>query len=224
MDDEVDLALACSQGDAAALARFEASYLDTIPAALAHMQLSADMVDEVRQRVRHKLLVAEEGEPTKLEGYAGQGRLRGLIQIVAVRTAISMLRKTKREVGGVDLTAMPSPAGDPELRYLEKRYRGAFREAFEQAVRALTSRERNFLRLQVHAGLTVDQIGNMYGVHRATATRWLTKIRTQLLKDTRAHMGAALGASSEELDSVMNLIQSRLDVSVHRMLETVNEA
>ena len=104
---------------------------------------------------------------------------------------------------------------------MKERYRAAFRVAFEQAVRRLSSRERNILRLQLDAGLTVEQIGEVYGVHRATATRWLTKIRDQLMSDTRRELGERVGVSSSELDGVMELIQSRLDVSVRRMLETI---
>ena len=159
------LACAVAAGDDRALALFDEHYLDKLPAALAHMQLSADMLEEVGQRVRHKLIV-----DGKLDGYAGKGRLGGLVQVVAVRLAIDMLRKAKREVGADRLDDLSSPH-DPELRFLKEKYRVVFSSAFERAIADLTSRERNFLRLQVHGGLTVEQIGKMYGVHRATATR-----------------------------------------------------
>jgi RNA polymerase sigma-70 factor, ECF subfamily len=221
---ELYLACACSQGDAAALALFDARFLDVVPVALAHMHLAPDVVDEVRQRVRSKLLVAEPGERTKLDDYAGRGQLRGLIQVVAVRTAISLVREGKRHGGsGADLGDLPSPSEDPELRFLKEQYRDAFKRAFEQALGGLASRDRNFLRLHHFGGLTVEQVGGIYGVHRATATRWLSKIREQLLAATRRHLGETLAAPAAELDGIMELIQSRLDVSVQRLLDTREE-
>ena len=58
----------------------------------------------------------------------------------------------------------------------------------------------------------------MYGVHRATATRWLAQIRAQVLAETRRRLGEVLAVPARELDSVMDLVQSRLDVSLQRML------
>jgi RNA polymerase sigma-70 factor (ECF subfamily) len=168
-------------------------------------------------------LVAKAGGHPKLDQYAAGGRLRGLVQVVAVREAISLLRKHKRAPHDDDLTALASPEHDPELRYLAAQYRAAFSQAFEAAVRKLTSRERNFLRLQSQAGMNVEQIAAMYNVHRATATRWLTKIREQLLAETQRGLAAELAISTRELESVMRLIQDNLDISVQRMLQTINE-
>lgn len=219
---ELYLACACSRGDAAAMAHFDASYLTIVPQALAHMRLSADVIDEVRQQVRHKLLVALPGQLPKLCRYAGHGKLRGLLQVIAVRCALSILRKEQHFVpdGGEQLMNMPSPEHDPELAFLKRRYRAEFKTAFEEAVANLTSRDRNFLRLHLFGGLTVEQVGKVYGVHRATATRWLAKLRGQLLKDTQGVLRKRLNVNAEEFDSLMQLIQSRLDVSMQRVLQT----
>jgi len=218
---ELYLACACSAGDATALALFDAHYLGAVPAALAHMRLPSATVDDVRQHVRSTLLVSEDGK-CRLDDYAGRGRLRGLVQVVAVRHAISLLRKTKREVPGDALTELASPEHSPELHYMKESYRREFKRAFERAVRQLSSRDRNFLRLHLFGGLTVEQCGDIYGVHRATATRWLAKLRSGLLKETRRELGVQLEVSSEELDSLMELIQSRFEVSMERILQTID--
>ncbi len=221
---ELYLACGCHNRDAAAFAHFDANYLSVVPAALAHMRLPADTVDEVRQQVRHKLLLAEADELPKLARYAGQGKLRGLVQVIAVRCALSMLRKDQRIAPGGDdqLLAMPSPENDPELSFLKRRYRAEFKTSFQAAVQDLSSRDRNFLRLHLFGGMTVEQVGKVYGVHRATATRWLAKLRAQLLKDTQASLRKRLQVSQDEFDGLMELIQSRLDVSMQRVLETMD--
>jgi RNA polymerase sigma-70 factor (ECF subfamily) len=222
---EMYLACGCSRGDATALAKFEAHYLSAVTGAVAHMKLSAALVDDVRQQVREKLLVSKDGARPKIDDYAAQGRLRGLVCVVAVRTAISALRKTKREVhlGDDDLAQLPTAERDPELAYMKEMYRAEFKTAFEQAVRALESRDRNLLRMHLLSGVTLEKLADMYGVHRATVVRWLAKVRKTLFTDTRKRMRARLEVSPTELDSLMRLIESRLDVSVQRMLHTIDE-
>src|SRR5688572_25476403 len=179
---ELELAFACREGDAAALARFEARYLAQVPAALGHMKLQPALVDEVRQRVREKLLVGG-----RLAEYAGRGRLSGLVGVIAVRTAVSLLRQGKREIADTPAILDVAAAGaDPALEMLKDRYRADFQAAFEEAVRGLESRERNLLRLQLLGGVTLEKIGEMYGVHRATVVRWMAKIRGDLLGATKA--------------------------------------
>mgnify|MGYP001593441765 CR=1 FL=1 len=218
---ELGLVFACARRDPAALAAFDARYLRSIPGALAHMKLSASTVDEVAQLVRTKLLATTE----HLERYAGQGRLRGLIQVMAVRTAISQLRRdaAERPMPEDDLLATPGGDDDPELAYLKARYRADFRAAFADAARALSSRERNLLRLHLLDGVGLEPLAAMYRVHRATVVRWLAAARDALLAQTRKGLRARLHIDAGELDSLMGLIGSRLDASVRRLLSSVDD-
>lgn len=219
---DVYLACACGRGDPVALGYLEKHYLARIPAAVGHMRLPAATVDEVAQQVRAKLLLAEPGETPKIARYAAQGKLRGLIQLVAVRTAISFLRKHKRELPQAQeqLMALPDVADDPELGYLKARYRSEFRAAFAESVADLSARERNLLRLHLLKGVTLPALASMYSVHRATVIRWLAKARETLFAGTRRRMRKRLDVDNEEFESVMRLIHSRLDVSVQRLFAT----
>ena len=58
-----------------------------------------------------------------------------------------------------------------------------------------------------------------YGVHRATVVRWLAAAREALFAGTRARMRDRL--RDTEIDEVLDLIQSRLDVSVRRLLASM---
>jgi len=220
---EVHLALGCAAGDAAAIAWFERRYLDVVPQALAHMRLPAATVDAMRAEVRDKLLVSGGDGPPRVLAYAGLGRLRGLVQVSAVRAALDALRAEKRElpVASDDLAALPSPDVDPEMLLLKEQHRAVFRDAFAETVRDLEARDRNLLRLHFLGGVTLEQLAAMYGVHRATVVRWLADVRKRLLGGTRKRMQARLAVSGDELDSVMRLIESRLDVSVRRLLSSM---
>jgi RNA polymerase sigma-70 factor (ECF subfamily) len=214
------LARACGQGSSSAVQRFEDEYIRRIPAMLSHMKLSASMLDEVVQEVRMKLLVASKGQPPKIAGYAKRGKLDGLVQVVATRTAISMLRKNKPAAGEEELLKLPDPAYAPGLSYMKENYREAFGDCFELAVKGLSSRDRNLLRLHLLDKVTLEQLATMYSVHRATVVRWISKVREDLFARTRELLSKRLKIGSHEFESLMKLIESRLDLSVRRMLQS----
>jgi len=220
---ELYLAVCCAAGSEKALAIFAKRYLPAAKQAVDHMHLPGDLASDVVQKTSEKLLVAGDGAGAKLVQYAGRGRLRGLIKVVAVRTALSLLRKHGREVAlpeaGPDIFEGPSES-DAELAFVKERYRAEFKVAFERAVDALTERERNLLRLHLLRGVTLAALADIYGVHRATVTRWLAAARAKLLKATRARLGQQLELGRAEIDSVMNWIGSRLEASVSRVLRT----
>lgn len=215
---ELALARACALGDAAALAALEREYLAGIPAGLGHMKLPAAVVDDVVQLTRTRLLVAEAGATPRILDYAGQGKLRGLVQVVAARAALDHVRGQRRVADDDGLADLAAVADDPELQYLKAHYRDAWKAAFTAAAAELDARDRNLLRLHHLSGVTLEQLASIYGVHRATVVRWLGDVRRRLLSGTRTRLGAALAVSSEELDSILALIGSRLEASVGRLL------
>jgi RNA polymerase sigma-70 factor (ECF subfamily) len=80
---------------------------------------------------------------------------------------------------------------------------------------ALTARQRTLLRLAYVDGLTVDAIGRMYAVHRATAARWLAAAREALFEEARVRVQAAVGAG---MTSVIRLVHSQVQLSLSRLL------
>ena len=217
---ELALGLACGRGHGPAIERLEAEFFDGVRGALASMKLDDDTRDEVLQEVRRKLLV---GDPPKIVGYAGRGSLRGLLKVTATRTAISLLRRSRRESPGDEALLDQTGERDPELEFLKARYRGVFKHAFEQAVSRLEPHERNLLRLHFLRRVTLEALAKMYGVHRATIVRRLAKIRSTIERSTQDALREQLGVDGREVRSVMDLIRSRFDVSVERLLRTMDE-
>ncbi len=214
------LSLACVRGDQAALRAFDAVVREVIPGALSTMKLTPARVDEVAQRVRERLLVAREGEEPRLLRYAARGALRGLITVVATRIAIEITRDDQRDQRRqAPDQDVQDAAESPELLLVKAEYRAAFRDAFRGAVSALDAHDKNLLRLHLVGGLTLAELATMYGQHRATIVRQLARIREGLLRTTRASLVATLRIDARELESLWNLVQSRLDVSVMSLLE-----
>lgn len=217
---EVALALACARGDSAALTKLDAIYFAPARRALAAMKLDGGLEEEALQEARAKLLVAEDGPP-RIVGYAGRGSLRGLVKVTATRAALSLLRKAGREAPGDEAILDEAGPTDPELDFLKERYRAAFRAAFADAVATLEPRERNLLRLHFLRKVTLEALASMYGVHRATIVRQLAQVRAELDRRTRAALAERLGEDRRELDSIMDLVRSRFDASVERLLRTM---
>ena len=105
-----------------------------------------------------------------------------------------------------------------ELAHLKLRYRDELHAAFQVALRTLEPRERNLLRCHLSGHMTNAQIGALCGVHPGTVKRWMATIRDRLLDVTRAALGARLGLGRDELDSVLRLVQSDLDMSFDLLL------
>jgi RNA polymerase sigma-70 factor (ECF subfamily) len=220
---ELYLAIACARGDRAAIAAFDRAYLDVVPHALAGMRLAAATVDDVRSLVRDKLLIGDGDRPPRILDYAGRGRLRGLVQVTATRAAIDRLRVEQREAELPDDRQLAA-TGDLELSLIKAQYRDAFVAGFAAAVATLERRDRTLLRLHLLGGVTLEQLAQMYGVHRATVVRWLAAARGALLDATRAHVANTLGAPSDELDEMFELVRSRIELSVDRLLASVERS
>jgi RNA polymerase sigma-70 factor (ECF subfamily) len=101
---------------------------------------------------------------------------------------------------------------------MKELYRRTFRQAFAAALASLDAREKNLLRQHVVDGLTVDEIGPLYGVHRATAARWVQRAKGRLLEETRKQFMARARISARECESVLRMVRSRIDVTLGRLL------
>jgi RNA polymerase sigma-70 factor (ECF subfamily) len=216
---ELYLALACARGDAAAIAAFDREYLSIVPVAVSGMKLPAATVEDVRATVRDKLLLADGAKPARVVEYAGRGRLKGLVQVTATRAAIDRIRHEAKEAE-LPAKELASPA-NLELSLIKAQYREAFVAGFTRAVAAASRRDRNLLRLHFLGGVTLEQLAQMYGVHRATVVRWLAAARETVFGATREHVAATIGAPADELDEMFELVRSRVELSVERLLASV---
>lgn len=213
------LACACIRRDARAIAAFEARYFPGLDRVLTRMGAGPTLVDDVKGSVREKLLFPREGQRPPLAGYSGRGELGAWLRPVAAATALKAMRAARKAAPEEDAFDVAVPGHDPELAHLKTTFAAEFKAAFAEAAGALSVRERNLLRQHVIDGLTVDQLGAFYRVHRATAARWVADGRAQLLDGVRRRLKARLRLSEAELESVMALARSQIDVSVRRLLQ-----
>jgi RNA polymerase sigma-70 factor (ECF subfamily) len=214
------LAYGCATSDSHAVAAFDRELLSQTGLLLGRMQPTPQLIDDVRQALREKLLVAAPGERPRIADYAGRGPLLAWVRVAAVRAALDLLRASGARAAGGDVEPddLARDEASPELDYLKERYRPQFKAAFQSALRGLDSEQRNVLRLHVVEGLNIDEIGALFKVHRSTVARWIAAARQQVLAGARAELRANLGLSAGEFDSLAGVVRSQLDLSVAKIL------
>jgi RNA polymerase sigma-70 factor, ECF subfamily len=215
------LACACAAHDERAVAALAGALLPDLRALLARRGLPAGLsAEDVEQLTCQKLFVGADGRPPKIGEYAGTGDLRSWARVVMARLVIDLGRGRRDEALHAALgeaADLPSTL-DPELEFLKRRYRAEFKAAFEEAAGRLPKRARALLRHRVVFDLSVDQIAAIYHVHRATAARWLADARAALAEGVREALFTRVEADAAQLDSILRLIESQLDLSLPRVL------
>ena len=139
---------------------------------------------------------------------------------MATRELVRAVQRGRRETPHDDdqLFSMITPGSDPELAILRARYHDGVEKAIRTALTKLVGRSRAVLRYQFVDGWSIDRIGQVYGVHRATAARWLGEARDELGELIRNEVGAQLGITITEIDSIIRLVQTRLNLSLSGLL------
>jgi RNA polymerase sigma-70 factor (ECF subfamily) len=218
---ELYLAAGCLANHGPALAHFEDAYLAGIGLQVSRFGLNRTQLAALRQDLRVRLLA---GPRPRLLSYAGRAPLGGWLRVVALRAAADLLQAERSpfaEAEGEEALAWAMAGFTAPDILLERNDLGpAFKAALEEAVAALTSQERTLLRLHFLDGHTVDTIGKVFQVHRATAARWLVTIRAQLFQHVRERLALELAPSSAEVRSVFRLLQSNLHLSMERLLRS----
>jgi len=211
---ELVLATACLRGDPGAIRCFHREMFDRVDRVLSRLGLSAADADDVKQEVRTKLLLGD----GKLAQYAGTGPLAQWVASVAGREALGAMRKRRPSDALAEADDLLDASDDPALRTLKTRHGAEFKQAFQAAVADLPARDRAILRAIVVDDRGVNEIAAVYGIHRVTASRWVSEIRHALLKGTRARLREKLRLDDTSLDSAIRLIDSNLDMSLYRLL------
>jgi RNA polymerase sigma-70 factor (ECF subfamily) len=213
------LACACLHRDAAALMEFERLLKAHVPAFVARIDGSDTFVDEVRQRLRERLL---SGSDPKLTRYSGAGSLLGWIRVVAVRTALDLKRTgATREVGHIGMAErLVQTVATQEIDLIKTEFRAAFEQAIAVAVRQLTTRHRAVLRLYLLASANIDQIAGIYRVHRSTVARWIASSEAFIFDAAKVYLREHHEVATTDFDSMGRLLRSSIQLSLDRLLRS----
>ena len=215
------LACACLEEVPGALAAFERIYLSQLPPAARRIDATPTFVDELRQRLRERLFFAEREEAPKIAHYSGRGPLKGWLTVMAVRLALNLKSCARRKEEGLpdaEWDQLPESSDDAELSLLRTGFRGQFAESFQAAWKGLSHEQRSLLRMHLVDGLPLNRIAVVFKVHRATVARWIAQERETLAQKTKACLAERLKIKTDELNGMMALIRTDLDLSLRRFL------
>ncbi len=212
------LAWASASGDAKALGTCVELYRAAVERALARMHVPHDWAADIAQSLQAKLFVSERGVSPYILNYRGRGSLQAWVRIIAVRMALKRFRQLNRrerqlnedEAGRVADFA----ARDPELQTIQQTYREPVMQAIKVSVSRLRERDRKILGHHFVDSWSIDRLSEEYGVHRATAARWVARARSRLLDLVRRDLMDRLGVSQATCMSVMRAVRSQLNVSL----------
>jgi RNA polymerase sigma-70 factor (ECF subfamily) len=188
--------------------------LGAAKAAIARIDRSADFVQETLQDVWDKLLL---GADAKVKQYSGQGPLKAWVRVTAARMALDRARARGRLAARhVELTDhLPARNLAPEVFLTKARFGQLFQQALREAVAALSTKDRNVLRMHVAGQCTIDEIGRAYNVHRATAARWLEGSRAQIYEAVRRELCERREKLTvSEFQSLATVMGSELELSL----------
>jgi RNA polymerase sigma-70 factor (ECF subfamily) len=206
------LACACTKGDRAALAQLDERYLGRLALYLRRFNEPSEFVEEVRQRLRERCLV---GPEPRIAQYKGDGPLDSWIRVAALRIAVDLKRSRdvdqRKHQGAAHELPLPS---DPELEIIKRRYGPVVEAALREALEKLAAEPRYFLRMHYVDGVGLDKIAGLHRVSKATASRWLSAARQELMAETRQIVSQRLGIDGESLESLIGAVVSRLDLTL----------
>lgn len=215
------LAYAAANGDPRAMTLFEEHGMRGVEASLKRRGIADDVIEEAKQNIRERMLVRGGTHDPRIVDYNGRGPLRHWLRVAVVREGILLSKRTGKQEGvSFDFLALPAASDDPELAFFKQRYRDEYKQAFEVATQQLSSRERALLRQQYLLGMNVDEIGTVYQVHRSTAARWVQSAREELFAKARFELSQRLGVARAEIEDIVRMIESQLEVSLSRLLTT----
>ena len=205
------LVAACLEGDRAALGQLQRLISNVLPQ-LRSYGLSDGELETLSRDTLSRLGSGEAGP--KLARYSARGSLAGWLHVVMTRQVLDLKAESTShvELDDVLLGTMGTDSA-PELELVREQFRGSFSESFRAAIGRLTPRQRNLLRQYYLDTLSLEEMGLLYRTHRSTVARWLADARTSVLELMRDEVSQRLGIGRLDVDSIMRVVGSRLDVS-----------
>lgn len=210
------LCCACVRGNETACVAFNQAYLGVIRNAIARVWPDRQRVDDISAQVLGRLLV---GPEPRLTRYSGRGDLSAWLKVAATRAAIDAKRSSPdQDEEPLSASAETVMSMSPESLVFCRAHANDILDALGRATSALDKKQRNLLRLNYTDGLNIEEIGALYGVHRATIARWLQQVRSSVESAVLEELRVRRGLDSAEVRSLILGARALLEESLGRLL------
>jgi RNA polymerase sigma-70 factor (ECF subfamily) len=216
-----DLYLVCAYGHGlpAAYEALERHHMVRVRAALGRLGVPSTQIADIQQELRGRLIEMQHpGHGRK--PYEGRGDLGAWLCVSAIREARLQRTRRARElpIEAFGLSCPMSNDQEPETALLEQTCKPQLAQALRDAMTMLCTKERALLRYHFIDHLSIDRIGLLYGVHRATAARWINQARETLCARTLELLRQRIALSEESFNRMITLLESQLHTEIHALV------
>jgi RNA polymerase sigma-70 factor (ECF subfamily) len=198
------LATACAEGDRVAWEYFTDDYFPLLKSLAIKACGNASDGEDLAQEITAKLLQDKD----RIAGYNGRGSLASWLRVAVSHAAIDRFRRVNRltsldsfeENQAEALCQRPGPSEETER--LDSRWGPIISRIAEDRLHALPARDRLLLSLYYLQGVPLRDIGRQFGVHEATASRWLERLRNEIRKEVERELRKKHGLRPSEIYSL----------------------
>lgn len=203
---ELLLALACAQGDEQAWRDFMGEYrpfLQSLARQIAKNETVAEELVEMAYTQLYGLREVEGKRVSKFAAYSGRGSLKGWLRAVIFQLSVDHHRSQNRFVQPEEeqqlerLSPAVAPTSPESIN--SSKYQNATEQALKQALKQLDSRLKLVLSYYYYDNWTLKQIGQLFGVHEATASRWLQKAQQDVRQLVEKFLYTEYGFNSYQI-------------------------
>ena len=232
--EDLCLAVACAKGDEAAWNDFYRDYRSYLINIARTMTQDAGAAEQLADSTFAELYGLRESagvRVSKFSFYSGRGSLRGWLRAVVFQLSDDQHRQTSRLVQTEepeDIERLASAeaaerAVAPEVSFVNERYHLGVADALRRAVQELEARERLLLAYYYYEEMTLREIGQLFDVHEATISRWLTKVQKRVRKLVEKSLARDHGFNRREVAEAIQLAAEEMNHSVRDYLFEASE-
>jgi RNA polymerase sigma-70 factor len=202
--EDLYLAIACSRNDRVAWEYFADDYAPLLRNFAAQACRNSDESEDLAQEITTRLLK----DKTRMAGYNGRGSMAGWLRVAVSHAAIDRFRRTNRLTSLEELqergpkTVLRNPEKKQGEETLDSRWGPAFTGIAAECLRRLPARDRLMLCLYYLQNVSLKDLGRQLGIHEATASRWLERIRRDIRKQVEREIREKHGLRSAEMESL----------------------
>jgi len=202
--EDLYLAIACAANDRIAWEYFADDFVPLIRRFAGQACSNPGDADDLAQEITARLMKDKE----RLGGYNGRGSLSGWLRVAVSHAAIDRFRRTNKttsleelEQRGVSIPVQIQESEDREAR-IDSRWGNAMGKILQEILMALPARDRLILSLYYLRSVSLKEIGRQFGVHEATASRWLEHTRHDIRKQVERELHRRHQLTSREIQSL----------------------
>jgi RNA polymerase sigma-70 factor (ECF subfamily) len=207
------------QGQAAAVVEID-ELIESLSRRAAGRAIEAS---ELAQRTRTRLLVAPKGKEARLGTYDGRGKLKSwlwtAIKLELLQATRGLSQAPAEDVD--ELTHLAASDPSPEARARSNKDTKFVSNALREALEVIDAKERTLLRMRFVDGVSTEELGRMFQVHRTTAQRWIEAAQAKIMTAMRARLEADAKLAKGEVDSLVREVAQSISLRLSQVLQKV---